>query len=64
THYKHAGEFPLRPGVDLILLVRKDLADSDAQEIYKAIYNVEDAAIPMISVPDDAVDESDNKLRK
>jgi predicted membrane-bound mannosyltransferase len=35
AHYKYAGEFPLRPGVDLILLVRKDLADSDAQDIYQ-----------------------------
>jgi uncharacterized protein (TIGR03663 family) len=33
AHYKFAGEFPLRPGVDLILLVRRDLADSDAKEI-------------------------------
>jgi uncharacterized protein (TIGR03663 family) len=35
AHYKYVGEYPLRPGVDLILLVRKDLADSDAQELYK-----------------------------
>jgi hypothetical protein len=35
AHYKFAGEYPLRPGVDLILLVRKDLADSDTQEIYR-----------------------------
>ncbi len=33
AHYKYVGEFPLRPGVDLILLVRKDLADSDAQDL-------------------------------
>jgi uncharacterized protein (TIGR03663 family) len=35
AHYKHAGTYPLRPGVDLRLLVRKDLADSDAQELYQ-----------------------------
>jgi uncharacterized protein (TIGR03663 family) len=35
AHYKYAGTFPLRPGVDLILLVRRDLADSDAVELYK-----------------------------
>ena len=35
AHYKFAGEFPLRPGVDLMLLVRKDLADSDARELYQ-----------------------------
>jgi uncharacterized protein (TIGR03663 family) len=32
-HYKKAGEYPLRPGVELILLVRRDLADSDATNI-------------------------------
>lgn len=34
AHYKLAGEYPLRPGVDLLLLVRKDLADADAKELY------------------------------
>lgn len=34
SHYKKAGEYPLRPGVDLILLVRSNLADSDAKTIY------------------------------
>jgi uncharacterized protein (TIGR03663 family) len=33
SHYKQAGEFPLRPGVDLILLVRNDIADADAKPI-------------------------------
>ncbi len=33
-HYKKAGEYPLRPGVDLVLLVRKDLADVGAENIY------------------------------
>lgn len=35
TKYKYAGIYPLRPGVDLVLLVRNDLADSDAKELYK-----------------------------
>jgi predicted membrane-bound mannosyltransferase len=35
AHYKLAGVWPLRPGVDLTLLVRKDLADREAQEVYK-----------------------------
>jgi hypothetical protein len=34
AHYKYAGTYPLRPGVDLRLLVRRDLADADAQELY------------------------------
>jgi len=35
AHYKYAGTFPLRPGVELYLLVRRDLADAGAQELYK-----------------------------
>ncbi len=35
THYKLAGVYPLRPGVNLVLLVNKDLADSDALDLYK-----------------------------
>jgi hypothetical protein len=35
AHYKYAGVWPLRPGVDLVLLVRKDLAEPDDQEVYK-----------------------------
>ena len=35
AHYKYAGTYPLRPGVDLMLLVRKNLADGDAQDLYK-----------------------------
>jgi hypothetical protein len=34
ARYRLAGQYPLRPGVDLVLLVRKDLADSDARDIY------------------------------
>lgn len=35
AHYKYVGTYPLRPGVDLYLLVRKDLADTTALEIYQ-----------------------------
>ena len=35
AHYKYVGVYPLRPGVDLTLLVRKDLAEKDAQDLYK-----------------------------
>lgn len=42
AHYKMAGEYPLRPGVDLLLLVRKDLADSDAKELYTLTGDVVD----------------------
>lgn len=34
AHYKKAGEYPLRPGVDLVLLVRRDLAESNAESLY------------------------------
>ncbi|MEZ5428994.1 MAG: glycosyltransferase family 39 protein [Pyrinomonadaceae bacterium] len=37
AHYKVAGQYPLRPGVELYLLVRKDLADPDAKEIYQLV---------------------------
>jgi uncharacterized protein (TIGR03663 family) len=33
SHYKYAGEYPLRPGVDLMLLVRRDLADVNTKEL-------------------------------
>lgn len=32
--YKFVGSYPLRPGVDLMLLVRSDLADPEAQDLY------------------------------
>ncbi|MCY7345783.1 MAG: hypothetical protein LH614_06120, partial [Pyrinomonadaceae bacterium] len=35
AHYKYAGTYPLRPGVELYLLVRRDLADAGAKEIYQ-----------------------------
>jgi len=34
-HYKLAGYYQLRPGVDLCILVRTDLADPDAQDLSK-----------------------------
>jgi len=34
-HYKYVGVYPLRPGVNLVLLVRNDLADPDAMDISK-----------------------------
>jgi uncharacterized protein (TIGR03663 family) len=34
AHYKYVGTFALRPGVDLVLLVKKDLADRNAKELY------------------------------
>ncbi len=39
ARYKIAGEFPLRPGVDLYLLVRNDLAEADATPIEKIADN-------------------------
>jgi predicted membrane-bound mannosyltransferase len=36
-HYKYVGVYPLRPGVNLILLVRRDLADATAQDPYKIL---------------------------
>jgi uncharacterized protein (TIGR03663 family) len=49
-HYKYVGEYPLRPGVDLILLVRRDLADTSAKEITEALY-YEDSQGTMQFVP-------------
>ena len=34
ARYEYIGSYALRPGVDLVLLVRKDLAD-DGQELYR-----------------------------
>ena len=36
-HYKFAGVYPLRPGVNLVLLVRKDLADGKDQDVNKVL---------------------------
>jgi uncharacterized protein (TIGR03663 family) len=35
SRYEYVGSWGLRPGVDLMLLVRKDLADTGSQELYK-----------------------------
>jgi len=34
SHYKKAGEYPLRPGVELILLVRRNIADPGTEDLY------------------------------
>jgi predicted membrane-bound mannosyltransferase len=34
AHYKYIGTYPLRPGVELYLLVRRDLAGTMAKEVY------------------------------
>ena len=36
-HYKYVGVYPLRPGVNLVLLVRKDLAEPSAQDVNKIL---------------------------
>lgn len=36
AHYKYVGTYPLRPGVDLMLLVRNDLAEAGAKDIFSA----------------------------
>ena len=35
ANYKFAGPYDLRPGVELLLLVRKDLAGSETKELYR-----------------------------
>jgi uncharacterized protein (TIGR03663 family) len=35
SRYEFVGSWGLRPGVDLMLLVRKDLADTGAEELYR-----------------------------
>lgn len=35
AHYKYVETYPLRPGVDLILLVRRSLADPNTRELYE-----------------------------
>ena len=35
SHYRFVGVWPLRPGVDLMLLVRRDLAGPEGEELYK-----------------------------
>ena len=62
SHYKYVGEFPLRPGVDLILLVRKDLADADAQDLEKTIYQIDENDIPLLVRPADSDEKSKTKM--
>jgi uncharacterized protein (TIGR03663 family) len=57
SHYKYVGTYPLRPGVDLRLLVRSDLADSDAKFLYQM-----DGAEALTVTPDDSESE-DEKTR-
>ncbi len=45
--YRVAGVYPLRPGVDLVLLVRRDIADSDAKDIYEVFGE------PFVITPED-----------
>jgi len=35
SRYEYVGSWDLRPGVELVLLVRRDLAGPDAEELYK-----------------------------
>jgi hypothetical protein len=35
ANYAYHASYPLRPGVELMLLVRKDLAGQDGQELYR-----------------------------
>jgi hypothetical protein len=35
ARYEYVGSYALRPGVDLVLLVRRDLADSGSKELYR-----------------------------
>lgn len=37
AHYKFVDVYQLRPGVELTLLVRKDIADKDAKDLYKLL---------------------------
>jgi hypothetical protein len=52
VRYKYVGTYALRPGVDLVLLVRRDLADSGAQDIYQFFGE------PMTITPDDSPAEN------
>jgi uncharacterized protein (TIGR03663 family) len=45
NHYKIEGEYPLRPGVDLILLVRRDLAEADSKDVYPELLEIPEVEI-------------------
>ena len=55
AHYKYVGTYPLRPGVDLRLLVRKDLADAGAKDLFQM-----DGAEAFTVTPDDPLIEESN----
>lgn len=50
AHYKYIGTYALRPGVDLMLLVKKDLADRNAKDLYM-IEGAAPAARPELPPP-------------
>jgi uncharacterized protein (TIGR03663 family) len=52
SHYRYAGTYPLRPGVELYLLVRQDLADADTREIYQI-----EGITPLGGVENDSANE-------
>jgi hypothetical protein len=35
ARYEYVGSYDLRPGVELMLLVRRDIAGPDAEELYR-----------------------------
>lgn len=56
-HYKYVGTYPLRPGVDLRLLVRKNLADADTRDMF-----LMEGAEALTVTPDDSeVEEEETK---
>lgn len=59
VRYRRAGKFPLRPGVELVLLVRNDLADRDTEDIFQ-VYGE-----PMTVTPgdDEPLDDEDVKVK-
>jgi hypothetical protein len=59
ARYRYAGEYPLRPGVDLVLLVRRDLADSDTRDIY-SVFGSPAFQTPADNLPAYPVEEKEN----
>lgn len=56
AHYKYVGTYPLRPGVDLRLLVRKNLADADTRDMF-----LMEGAEALTVTPDDSEVEEQTK---
>ena len=52
SHYKKAGEYPLRPGVELVLLVREDLADSNATSLYYELGEANEVEVTPVPSPE------------